>query len=40
VDHSTFAYLVLPEIGFVDFFRRDETPEQIADKVSCFVENM
>ena len=40
VDHSTFAYLVLPEIGFVDFFRRDETPEQVADKVSCFVENM
>ncbi|WP_278922173.1 MULTISPECIES: SCO family protein [Pseudophaeobacter] len=40
VDHSTFAYLVLPEIGFVDFFRRDETPEQVADKVSCYVENM
>ncbi len=40
VDHSTFAYLVLPEVGFVDFFRRDETPEQVADKVSCFVDNM
>lgn len=39
VDHSTFAYLVLPEHGFVDFFRRDVTPEQMADRVSCFIEN-
>lgn len=34
VDHSTFTYLVGPE-GFVDFFRRDETPEQVADRVMC-----
>ena len=40
VDHSTFTYLVLPEQGFVEFFRRDETPEQIADKVGCFVDNI
>ncbi|AUQ51835.1 regulatory protein SenC [Phaeobacter inhibens] len=40
VDHSTFSYLVLPEQGFVEFFRRDETPEQIADKVGCFLENL
>jgi protein SCO1/2 len=38
VDHSTFTYLVLPEIGFVDFFRRDATPEQMADRTACFVE--
>ncbi|ANP37166.1 MULTISPECIES: SCO family protein [Rhodobacterales] len=40
VDHSTFAYLVLPEDGFVEFFRRDETPEQVADKIGCFIDNM
>lgn len=40
VDHSTFSYLVLPEVGFVEFFRRDDTPEQMADKIGCFVENM
>ncbi|MFS4581661.1 SCO family protein [Phaeobacter sp. C3_T13_0] len=40
VDHSTFSYLVLPEQGFVEFFRRDETPEQLADKVGCFLENL
>lgn len=37
VDHSTFSYLVLPEEGFVEFFRRDETAEQMADKTACFV---
>lgn len=39
VDHSTFSYLVLPEHGFVEFFRRELTPEQMADGVACFVEN-
>ena len=38
VDHSTFSYLVLPEYGFVEFFRRDITPEDMADKIQCFVE--
>ncbi|KUF09523.1 SCO family protein [Pseudoponticoccus marisrubri] len=38
VDHSTFTYLVLPEEGFVDYFRREETPEQMADRVACFIE--
>lgn len=40
VDHSTFSYLVLPEHGFVEFFRREVTPEQMADTVACFVENI
>jgi protein SCO1/2 len=37
VDHSTFTYLVLPDTGFVDFFKRDETAEQIADRTACFL---
>ena len=40
VDHSTFSYLVLPEIGFVDYFRRELTPEQLADKIGCFVDQL
>ncbi len=40
VDHSTFTYLVLPGRGTVEFFRRDVTPEQMADRVACFVERM
>ena len=39
VDHTTMSYLVLPEHGFVDFFRRDVTPEQMADRVACFIDN-
>lgn len=38
VDHSTFSYLVLPDHGFVEFFRRETTPEQMADTVACFAK--
>jgi protein SCO1/2 len=38
VDHSTFSYLVLPEHGFVEFFRRDQTAEQMADQIGCFID--
>ena len=37
MDHSTFTYLVLPEHGFVEFFRRDTTAEEIAAQTACFV---
>ncbi|MEY8827290.1 SCO family protein [Sedimentitalea sp. XS_ASV28] len=40
VDHSTFSYLVLPEQGFVEFFRRDMASEDMADAIECFVDNM
>lgn len=39
VDHSTFTYLVLPETGFVEFFRQDVSADQMADRVACFVSN-
>ncbi len=38
MDHSTFTYLVLPKEGFVQFFRREDTPQGIADTVACFVD--
>lgn len=38
VDHSTQSYLMFPDHGFADFFRRDVTAEQMADRVQCFVE--
>ena len=40
VDHSTFSYLVLPGHGFVEYFRREVTPEQMAERVGCFVEKL
>ena len=38
VDHSTFSYLVLPGHGFVEFFRREISPDQMAETVACFVD--
>ncbi len=40
VDHSTSTYLVLPEYGFAEFFRRDTPPEEMADRVECFMNAM
>ncbi|MFC7702592.1 SCO family protein [Plastorhodobacter daqingensis] len=37
VDHSTFTYLVLPEVGFVEFFRRESSAEEMAEATSCFL---
>lgn len=38
VDHSVQTYLVLPGKGFVDFFRREITSEQMAESVACYLE--
>lgn len=38
VDHSTFTYLVLPKTGFVEFFKREESPRQMTDRAECFID--
>jgi protein SCO1 len=38
MNHMTFTYLMLPDTGFVDFFRRELTSEQMAESVACFVK--
>ena len=40
VDHSTMTYLVLPEHGVVEFFRRDASPEVMAEKSACFIDKI
>lgn len=37
MQHSTFSYLVMPDTGFVEFFRQVDTPDQVADRVACFA---
>ena len=37
VDHSTFTYFVLPEHGFVEFFRRETSPQDMAETVACYI---
>jgi protein SCO1 len=38
MDHSTFTYLMLPGHGFVDFFRREITSDQMAETVACVLD--
>ena len=38
IDHSTFTYFMQPETGFVDFFKRAESGEQMADRLQCFLD--
>jgi protein SCO1 len=37
MDHSTFTYLMMPKVGFVEFFDRDIAANQMADRVACFI---
>lgn len=37
MDHTIYTYLMLPDAGFVEFFDRDITADQLADKVGCFL---
>lgn len=38
MDHSTFSYLMLPDVGFVDFFDRNISAADMAAQVECFVD--
>ena len=38
MDHSTFTYLMMPEIGFVNFLRSDTSPQNVADHVACVIK--
>lgn len=40
MDHSTWTYLMAPEHGFLEFFNRDISPEDMADQVACFVDRL
>ncbi|QHQ35986.1 SCO family protein [Algicella marina] len=38
MDHLTFTYLMAPDEGFLDFFERDATAEEIAETVACYAD--
>ena len=37
VDHSAFTYLMLPEIGFAEVYRREVSPEDMAESLACYI---
>ncbi len=38
MNHSVFTYLMMPDTGFATFFRREDSPQQVADQVSCAID--
>lgn len=38
MDHSAYSYLMAPEHGFLEFFPREVTAEQMAETISCYVD--
>ncbi|MFN3605937.1 MAG: SCO family protein [Cypionkella sp.] len=38
MDHSTFSYFMMPDHGFVDFFSRDTSAEDLANRMACFID--
>ncbi len=40
VDHSTFTYFVHNEIGFLEYYNREDTSYEIADSISCFLKKI
>jgi protein SCO1/2 len=40
MDHSTFTYLVAPETGFLEVYRSEQTPEQVAASVACYAARL
>ncbi|WP_458792133.1 SCO family protein [Yoonia sp. MH D7] len=38
MQHSTFTYLAMPDLGVVEFFRQTDSPEKVADIVACFAK--
>ena len=37
MDHSSFTYFMVPDVGFVDFLRSDLPPEVVADRLACVL---
>ena len=40
LNHSTFTYFVLPEIGLTTYFTRKDKVKKISDTVKCVLKNI
>jgi protein SCO1/2 len=38
VDHTTMTYLMLPGLGFVDVFQREDSADDIAARAACYLK--
>ena len=39
MNHSVFTYLMMPDTGFATFFRREDSPEKVAEEVACAIRS-
>ena len=40
MDHSTFTYLMAPGSRFLEFYRSEATPEQVAESAACYAARL
>jgi protein SCO1/2 len=40
MDHSTFTYLMAPGVGFLEVYRSEASPEEVANSVQCFAAKL
>ncbi len=38
VDHMTYTYLMLPSVGFAEFFSSEDSADEVAKRAACFID--
>ena len=39
INHSTFSYFILPDMGLITYFTRKDKVEKISNTIKCILEN-
>ena len=39
INHSTFSYFILPDVGLVTYFTRKDKVDEISNKIKCILKN-
>ena len=37
VDHTAYSYLMMPQTGFAEVYRREVTPDEMAESMACYI---
>ena len=40
MDHSTFTYLMAPQVGFLEFYASELDPSAVAESVACYADRL
>ena len=39
INHSTFSYIILPDVGLVTYFTRKDKVEKKSNTIKCIIKN-